>query len=269
MNLRVLQTTLLAAGLMLAGASGAGAQQDAGSLRLDLNIPSSRLVVYEGDRVIRSYPVSVGKPGYDTPEGEYTIDHAEWNPWWRPPPGREWTRGREITPPGPNNPMGRVKLFFAPLYFIHGTSEAEAIGSPASHGCVRMLNKDAVELGKLLHERASATFAASQVDAVLRAGTTRHARFRSPAALTIRYDAVVVEDGELRIYPDLYRRNTVHAEAVYQALIAAGYDASSVQRPAVRAVLERARGAKSVFRVALSEAFGGELATVTRDTASR
>jgi hypothetical protein len=269
MKLRSFSLAVVAAGLLFGDASVAASQSPDSGLRIDLNIPSARLVVYDGDRLIRSYPVSVGKPGYDTPEGEYTIDHAEWNPWWRPPPGREWTRGREITPPGPNNPMGRVKLFFAPLYFIHGTSEAESIGSPASHGCVRMLNRDAVELGKLLHERASATLAANQIDAVLRAGTTRHSRFRSPVSLVIRYDAVVVEEGELRVYPDLYRRNTVHAEAVYQALIAAGYDASAVERPAVRAVLERARGAKGVFRVKLSEAFGAELATVAQAAPAR
>ena len=63
---------------------------------------------------------------------------------------REWARGREYTPPGPNNPMGRVKLFFMPLYFIHGTPERESIGTPASHGCVRMKNADIIELFDLV-----------------------------------------------------------------------------------------------------------------------
>jgi murein L,D-transpeptidase YcbB/YkuD len=237
--------------------------QDAPPLRLDLNIPALRLDVYEGDRVIRSYPVSVGKPGYDTPDGEFTIDHAEWNPWWRPPPGRDWTRGKRDTPPGPNNPMGRVKLFFEPLYFLHGTPEAESIGTPASHGCVRMLNRDVVELARLLHERAGATLPVEQIDAVLRSGNTRHSRFRAPVPLVIRYDPVVVADGELRIYPDLYRRNRIHAEAVYQALMQAGYDPTPVDRSAVAQVLERAKGSKAVYRIGLREAFGAGLVALS------
>src|SRR5688572_15040873 len=48
------------------------AAQD-GELRLDINIPANRLTVYEGDRVLRTYPVSVGLPGHNTPMGSFKI----------------------------------------------------------------------------------------------------------------------------------------------------------------------------------------------------
>jgi hypothetical protein len=51
--------------------------------------------------------------------------------------------------------MGRVKLHFAPLLYIHGTPEAEALGDPASRGCVRMRNSDVIELTRLVHQYAS------------------------------------------------------------------------------------------------------------------
>jgi murein L,D-transpeptidase YcbB/YkuD len=230
--------------------------QEAPVLRIDLNIPSNRLVVYEGDRVVKSYGVSVGKPGYDTPVGDYTLDHAEWNPWWRPPPGREWTRGREITPPGPNNPMGRVKLFFAPLYFIHGTTEAESIGAPASHGCVRMTNKDVIELARLVHERAAPGVTPREIDRILaQPRNTRTVRFQKPVEVVIRYEPIVVENGELRIYPDIYRYNRIHGEGVVQALMGAGYSVDGLDRKAVNELLARAARQKGTFRISVVEAF--------------
>lgn len=233
------------------------AAQSRDGLHLELNIPTLELIVYEGDKVLRTYPVAVGKADHPTIEGDFTITHAEWNPWWRPPPGRAWTQGREITPPGPNNPMGRVKLFFEPLYFIHGTPEAESIGTPASHGCVRMRNADAIALGRLIHERAGATVPASELDRVLsQPRNTRHARFQNPVSLVIHYTPVVVRDGELRIYPDLYARRAIHAEGVYQALLAAGYDPASVDRAAVAEVIERSRRHKGTYRVKVQDAFG-------------
>jgi murein L,D-transpeptidase YcbB/YkuD len=245
--------------LFLALAPAAAAQGGAGAIRVDLNIPSSRLVVYEGEKVIATYPTSVGVRGHNTPLGEFKIDHAEWNPWWRPPE-REWAKNEKVTPPGPNNPMGRVKLFFAPLYFIHGTPAAASIGTPASHGCVRLLNKDAVALATLLHERARATAAASDIPKILASGQTRRSDFRAPASLTIRYDLVEVDSAEVRIYPDVYRYNTAHSEAVIQALIRAGYDPSTIERAKVRELLARPRPAKGTLRVPLREAFGTGLA---------
>lgn len=227
-------------------------------LRLDLNVPELVLRVYEGDRLLRSYPVSVGLPEFPTPTGEFTVERAIWNPWWRPP-AREWARNEKVTPPGPNNPMGRVKLYFAPLYFIHGTPDVENLGSPASHGCVRMKNEDVIALATLLHERAGATVAPSEIRSILaKQRNTRESRFRAPVALTIRYDPVTVADGEIRVHPDFYRMGAPHTEAVYQALLRAGYDVRRVDGDRVRALLARAAEGKGkkVFVARVDEALG-------------
>jgi murein L,D-transpeptidase YcbB/YkuD len=230
--------------------------QDGSALRIDLNIPALKLVVYEDGEAVKSYGVAVGKPGHDTPMGEYTMDHAEWNPWWRPPPGREWTRGKKDTPPGPDNPMGRVKLFFAPLYFIHGTPEAESIGSPASHGCVRMRNRDAIELARLVHRHAAPNVSSQAIDRILaQSRTTRTIRFENPVEVVIRYDPIVVEDGTLRIYPDIYKYGRIHVEGVYQAMLVAGYDVNGLDRGAVRDLLAQASRQKGTFTAKVADVF--------------
>lgn len=237
--------------LLLTGTlSGPPAAAQAHELRLDLNIPELVLRVYEGDRMIRAYPVSVGVPGHDTPHGQFEVQRAEWNPWWRPP-AREWAKDDKVTPPGPNNPMGRVKLFFAPYYYLHGTPHEKDLGSPASHGCVRMKNADVIALATLLHQHARPTVSPSEIKAILaKPSTTRESTFRAPVPLTLRYDPVVVADGEIRIYRDFYKHGKVHSEGVVQALMRAGYEPAALDRATIRSILERAGKQKTGVFVA-------------------
>jgi murein L,D-transpeptidase YcbB/YkuD len=262
--------TLAAAAVVAAGALAPGAWAQTpvvarpappagpvSALRIDINIPENRLRVYDGDSLLKIYRVSVGLPGHDTPDGEFTIDHAEWNPWWRPP-ARDWAKDDHVTPPGPDNPMGRVKLFFAPYYYIHGSPHVQDLGRPASHGCVRMMNNDVVELARLLHARNGGSVNGAEITRLLaHPGQTRASRIATPVPLTLRYDPIVVTGGELRIYKDVYSRSRVHAEGVIQALIAAGYDPASVDRAEVQRVLSRASAARSTFVVKLTDAFTG------------
>lgn len=245
-----------AAALLLAPSVGAQEKP----LRIDLNIPELRLTVYEGDEVLRSYPVAVGLPGHDTPTGNFAVSHAEWNPWWRPP-AREWAKDEKVTPPGPNNPMGRVKLFFLQYYFFHGTPESGSIGTAASHGCVRMLNKDVIALARLLHERAAPQVTSAQIDRILaNSSQTRRVNFRESIPVTIRYDLVTVRDGDVNVYPDIYGYKSLHAEAVYQALMSAGYDIGRVSRTDVERLIQRGRGTEKALSVKVEEAFGREVA---------
>jgi murein L,D-transpeptidase YcbB/YkuD len=262
--------TLAAAAVVAAGAlaPGAWAQTPAAvppapppgpvsALRIDINIPENRLRVYDGDSLLKVYRVSVGLPGHDTPDGEFTVDHAEWNPWWRPP-ARDWAKDNHVTPPGPDNPMGRVKLFFAPYYYIHGSPHVADLGRPASHGCVRMMNHDVIDLARLIHARNGGSVSDAEITRLLaHSSQTRASRIATPVPLTLRYDPIVVTDGELRIYKDVYSRSRVHAEGVIQALIAAGYDPASVDRAEVQRVLSRASAARSTLVVKLTDAFTG------------
>jgi murein L,D-transpeptidase YcbB/YkuD len=173
-------------------------------LHLVLNVPANRLYVYEDGERTRTYSVSVGLPGYETPAGEYRIREVIWNPWWHPP-NSAWARDRKPESPGPNNPMGRVKLNFAPLYYIHGTPESEALGLPASRGCVRMRNSDVIELTRLVHQYASPRLNSDVLDRLEEAPTmTRTLRLQQPVRFTAYYSVATVENGFLVIYPDIY-----------------------------------------------------------------
>jgi L,D-transpeptidase ErfK/SrfK len=118
------------------------------NVRLVLKLSDRRVSVFEDDKVKASYPVAVGKSGWETPKGKFQVSRLERNPSWQSP----WTN--KISPPGDNNPIGSRWIGFwsngKDEIGFHGTPNEGSIGQAASHGCVRMLNRDVKALFELV-----------------------------------------------------------------------------------------------------------------------
>lgn len=108
--------------------------------RIELRLSERRVYIYMDDKVETSYPVAVGKPGWETPVGEFDVRSMAIDPTWENP----WTG--ELVPPGPDSPIGRAVIVFYDAeddwVAFHGTPNEELIGQAVSHGCVRMRNED-------------------------------------------------------------------------------------------------------------------------------
>jgi lipoprotein-anchoring transpeptidase ErfK/SrfK len=101
-------------------------------------------------KIVRTYRVAVGAPSFPTPTGRFTIVDKQVNPWWYPP-SSDWAKGEEPVPPGPGNPLGtRWMGLDREDVGIHGTPDSGSIGGYASHGCVRMLIRQAEALYSLV-----------------------------------------------------------------------------------------------------------------------
>ena len=249
---------LLITSVVVLSAAGAGvnyASQPATSdpsptgLHLILNVAGNRLHVYEEGERTRTYKVSVGMRGYETPAGDYMIRDVIWNPWWHPP-NSAWARGRKPEPPGAANPMGRVKLNFAPLLYIHGTVDWQALGEPSSHGCVRMLNRDLIELTRLVHEYATPRISEQTLDQLAETPSmTRRIVLQKPVKFTAEYNVATVDNGFLIIYPDHYGmvKKQVRAQ-VDRALKENGVDPRRVRSERLDELVEKS----STRRVAIS-----------------
>lgn len=178
---------------------------DRDELVLRVNLPAYELEVWEGDEVIRTYAVTIGAPGYDTPTGEYAVDRIVWNPWWHPPDSK-WAEDEEDTPPGPGNPMGRVKLRFEGLLYFHGTSAESQLGQARSHGCIRLANADVLDLARLIAERKG-VLSPAEIDALeANHRSTRDVRLEEPVRVILSYRLVEEVHGEVREHEDVYRR---------------------------------------------------------------
>ena len=155
---------------------------------LVIDLSERRLNVRDGEEVVDSYPVAIGKPGHPTPAGEFRIRRLVWNPRWVPPDAR-WARGKRARDPGdPRNPMGRVKIFFQPPdYYIHGTREVDSLGEAESHGCVRMRNSDAIAVARTVMRHGGSPRDPSWFRRVLgRVTSTREVSLSDPVLVKIR-----------------------------------------------------------------------------------
>lgn len=216
------------------------AKSQAPALSLELNIPAFRLDVRYESTLVRSFPVAVGTRRYKTPTGDFEITHIVWNPWWYPPDA-EWAAKDTVTPPGPSNPMGKVKLMFNAPYYIHGTPTASSIGHAASHGCVRMHDADAVELARMVQTYGGLEVGEALMDSLTTAWKkTRLFSLTTYIPVTIVYRTAEVRDSLLTLYPDVYNRerDTVYHRAL-AALTAAGLDSAVVDTQAVRRFAQR------------------------------
>ena len=209
-------------------------------MRVVVNIPAYRLDVYAGDSLVRSMPVAVGSPRFPTPRGDFAISSVEWNPWWIPP-DRPWASRERPMPPGTENPMGRVKLNFRPLYFLHGTPLARSIGSAASHGCIRLANADVIELARLVHRFGSPALSADDVEKLAAdTVTTRLVNLERAVPLEIRYDVVEIRGRDLAVYRDIYGlASRPLRDAVYSTLATGGVDTNLVDSSRVRALVRQ------------------------------
>jgi L,D-transpeptidase ErfK/SrfK len=115
-----------------------------------LNIAAKRLYYFpkvaEGHaQTVLTYPIGIGRVGWETPVGTTKVVSKAADPHWFPPASVRQEHADagnplpSVVPPGPDNPLGSHVLKLAmPGYLIHGTNQPYGVGMRVSHGCVRL-----------------------------------------------------------------------------------------------------------------------------------
>lgn len=113
------------------------------SAKIVIDLSERRLTVYRRGEEMGSYPVAVGRPGLETPTGQFFVN-------------------QKLVPPEPGGAYGALAIgisAFQPKLAswpqggpvaIHGTDQGYLIGKAVSHGCVRMHDKDVLAVSKLV-----------------------------------------------------------------------------------------------------------------------
>lgn len=116
-----------------------------------LNLANMRMYYYPKRQpgTLFTYPLGIGREGWNTPLGQTTVVAKKANPAWAPPESirREHAAQGDplpvVVPPGPDNPLGKYALYLGfNRYLIHGTNKPFGVGMQVSHGCVRLYPED-------------------------------------------------------------------------------------------------------------------------------
>jgi lipoprotein-anchoring transpeptidase ErfK/SrfK len=108
-----------------------------------VSIADRKLAVIEGGIVIASFSVAVGAAVSPSPAGTFQIVNRVSNPTYYHP--------GTVIPSGRDNPVGTRWVGLSQKgYGIHGTNEPRSVGHAASHGCIRLRNRDMERLFTLL-----------------------------------------------------------------------------------------------------------------------
>lgn len=107
--------------------------------RIVVSIPDRQLALLEDGRLVKLYSVAVGAPESPSPSGEFQIAQRLENPGYYKP--------GVVVAPGAGNPLGTRWMGLSVKGFgIHGTNRPNSIGKNASHGCIRLRNRDIEDL---------------------------------------------------------------------------------------------------------------------------
>src|SRR5882724_6485268 len=195
--------------------------------RVVVNAPAYRMDVFEAGRLIKSYKIGIGYPQFPLPTGLRKARTIIFNPTWTPP-DEPWVAkmkdvsvGEKVEAGSRLNPLGPIKIPIGGPSLIHGGKSPAKLGTFASHGCVGLTTPQVQDFSKLLAQVAGGEISDKTFQSYLKNNTkTQVVKLRQVVPVELRYETIVVEDGKLHIYRDVYAQDT-NTEGNLRAVLAA------------------------------------------------
>jgi lipoprotein-anchoring transpeptidase ErfK/SrfK len=183
--------------------------------RIVVNAPAYRMDVFEGGRLIKSYKIGIGYPQFPLPTGLRTARTIIFNPTWTPP-DEPWVAkmknisvGEKVEAGSKLNPLGPIKIPIGGPSLIHGGKPLAKLGTFASHGCVGLTTPQVQDFAKVLAQLGGGHLTDAEIAGYARDKTeTKQMKLGKSIPVELRYETIVVEDGKLRIYRDVYDQDT-------------------------------------------------------------
>lgn len=103
---------------------------------LVVDLSDRQVSLYQNDVLQVSYEIAIGREGWETPSGNFSVLNLQEQPVWQNP-----ISGEVVASPA-ENPLGSRWIGFwtdgTHQIGFHGTNQEEYIGQAVSHGCIRM-----------------------------------------------------------------------------------------------------------------------------------
>jgi hypothetical protein len=214
-------------------------------IKLTINVPSFRLTLWQNGKEVKSYYVGIGRREFPLVIGDRSSSQVIWNPDWIPP-NSDWVHamkgvraGEVIKASDSRNPVGRVKIPLGDGYLIHQAHPGDP-GRLVSHGCIRLPLPYLYELADSLVEALDLPVSEKQIARAKKTKGVLVANFEKSIQVDINYDTLVVEGGQLHIYPDVYSRGTSTVAELRAELQSSGVDPSGLDDKTIKAMIAKA-----------------------------
>jgi lipoprotein-anchoring transpeptidase ErfK/SrfK len=193
--------------------------------RIVVNAPAYRMDVFENGKLTKSYKVGIGYPEFPLPTGTRKANTIIFNPTWTPP-DEPWVEASNKVKPGEKieagsklNPLGPIKIPIGLPSLIHGGKSPAKLGGFASHGCVGLTTPQVQNFASVLARMSGSELTDEQIMAYAKnPKETKDVKLGHPVTVELRYETIVVEDGRLHIYRDVYDRDTNTEENLRKVL---------------------------------------------------
>ena len=198
--------------------------------RVVVNIPAFRMDLFQDGSLVKSYKVGIGYPEFPLPLGLRKANQIIFNPTWTPPDSpwvakmKNVTAGETVEAGDKDNPLGPIKIPIGLPSLIHGGKSPAKIGKFASHGCVGLTNEQVKDFAAQLARASNTNEVSPQTIATYLADKekTKTVKLNQTVPVELRYETIVVEDGKLHIYKDVYAQATNTEENLRNVLSAHG-----------------------------------------------
>jgi lipoprotein-anchoring transpeptidase ErfK/SrfK len=195
--------------------------------RVVVNIPAYRMDVFRDGSLVKSYKIGIGYPEFPLPTGLRKAETIIFNPTWTPP-DEPWVArmrgvavGERVAAGSKLNPLGPIKIPIGQPSLIHGGKSPAKLGTFASHGCVGLTTPQVQDFSKLLALVAGSEISDKTFQSYSKNKTrTQVVKLGQVIPVELRYETIVVEDGKLHIYRDVYDQDT-NTEANLRAVLQA------------------------------------------------
>jgi PBP1b-binding outer membrane lipoprotein LpoB len=209
--------------------------------RVVVNIPAFRMDLFQDGSLVKSYKIGIGYPEFPLPFGLRKTNQIIFNPTWTPPDSpwvakmKNVTAGETVKAGDKDNPLGPIKIPIGLPSLIHGGKAPSKIGKFASHGCVGLTNPQVKDFAAQLAKVSNTSqITDSEIASYLEdKEKTKTVKLNQTVPVELRYETIVLEDGKLHLYKDVYAQDTNTEENLRAVLEANGVrleDLSEQQR---------------------------------------
>lgn len=211
--------------------------------RIVVNAPSYRMDVFQDGKLMKTYKIGIGYPEFPLPQGLRKADTIIFNPTWTPP-DEPWVKGkykpyRKVEAGSKLNPLGVIKIPIGLPSLIHGGKQAARLGTFASHGCVGLTNEQVKDFSTVLAQISGTEISEEDLKTYEKErDKTKNVELAKTIPVELRYETIVVEDGKLKIFRDVYEQGTNTEENLRKILDIYGVSFESVAEPDRQKILD-------------------------------